>query len=77
MQEVEKLCDHVVVVSHGRTVAAGTVDELLARTGQRDFEEAFVRLAFSADERAHREARVGGDADADMVSHVEPRESDR
>ena len=46
MQEVEKLCDSVVVVTGGRTVASGTVAELLARTGQSDFEEAFVRLAF-------------------------------
>ncbi len=46
MQEVERLCDHVVVVSGGRSVAAGSVHELLAQTGQRDFEEAFVRLAF-------------------------------
>jgi sodium transport system ATP-binding protein len=46
MQEVERLCDSVVVVAHGRTVAQGTVDELLARTGERDFEEAFVKLAF-------------------------------
>ena len=47
MQEVEKLCDSVVVVAHGRTVARGTVAELLAQTGERDFEEAFVRLAFT------------------------------
>ena len=46
MQEVERLCDSVVVVAEGRTVASGTVEELLARTGQSDFEEAFVRLAF-------------------------------
>jgi sodium transport system ATP-binding protein len=46
MQEVERLCDSVVVVAEGRTVAAGTVAELLERTGQSDFEEAFVRLAF-------------------------------
>jgi len=46
MQEVERLCDSVVVVAEGRTVATGTVAELLAQTGQRDFEEAFVRLAF-------------------------------
>jgi sodium transport system ATP-binding protein len=46
MQEVERLCDSVVVVSHGRTVAAGTVAELLALTGQSDFEQAFVMLAF-------------------------------
>ncbi|MBL0729137.1 ATP-binding cassette domain-containing protein [Piscinibacter sp. HJYY11] len=46
MQEVERLCDEVVVVSHGLTVAHGTVDELLAQTGERDFEQAFVKLAF-------------------------------
>jgi sodium transport system ATP-binding protein len=52
MQEVERLCDGVVVVAHGRTVATGTVDELLARTVQRDFEEAFVELAFAAERAA-------------------------
>ena len=46
MQEVERLCDHVVVVAHGRTVAQGSVAELLDRTGESDFEESFVRLAF-------------------------------
>ena len=46
MQEVDRLCDEVVVVAHGRTVANGTVRELLARTGQTDFEETFVQLAF-------------------------------
>jgi sodium transport system ATP-binding protein len=46
MQEVERLCDSVVVVAHGRTVATGTVAELLAETAERDFEEAFVKLAF-------------------------------
>ncbi len=51
MQEVERLCDAVVVVSHGRTVAAGTVAELSAQAGQTDFEETFVRLAFTAEEQ--------------------------
>jgi sodium transport system ATP-binding protein len=46
MPEVERLCDSVVVVAAGRSVAAGTVPELLARTGEQDFEEAFVKLAF-------------------------------
>jgi sodium transport system ATP-binding protein len=46
MQEVERLCDHVVVVAHGCTVAAGNVAELKAASGETDFEETFVRLAF-------------------------------
>jgi sodium transport system ATP-binding protein len=50
MQEVERLCDRVVVVARGRTVAEGTVDELRERTGARDFEDTFVRLAFDAAE---------------------------
>ncbi len=54
MQEVERLCDSVVVVAHGRTVATGTVAELLARTHEQDFEEAFVKLAF-VDEQGARE----------------------
>jgi sodium transport system ATP-binding protein len=48
MQEVERLCDQVVVVAGGRTVADGTVPALLARTGQPDFEACFVQLAFGA-----------------------------
>ena len=46
MQEVERLCDSVVVIAQGCSVASGTVAELLQRTGQVDFEEAFVQLAF-------------------------------
>ena len=51
MQEVERLCDHVVVVAHGRTVAQGSVAELSAQAGENDFEETFVKLAFNAQER--------------------------
>jgi sodium transport system ATP-binding protein len=47
MQEVQRLCDSVVIMSHGRTVASGTVDELCERTGEPDFEEVFVKLAFA------------------------------
>ena len=46
MQEVEQLCDEVVVVSHGRSVAHGSVPELLAKAGETRFEDAFVKLAF-------------------------------
>ena len=49
MQEVERLCDEVVVVARGRTVATGTVQALSAQAGSADFEETFVKLAFPAD----------------------------
>ncbi|MBL8324722.1 MAG: ATP-binding cassette domain-containing protein [Rubrivivax sp.] len=52
MQEVQRLADHVVLVSHGRTVAEGTVAQLCALAGEGDFEEAFVKLAFTPEERA-------------------------
>ncbi|MFN9707654.1 MAG: ATP-binding cassette domain-containing protein [Burkholderiales bacterium] len=47
MQEVAYLCDSVVIVSKGRSVACGTVESLQAETGQAHFEDAFVKLAFS------------------------------
>lgn len=56
MQEVERVCDRVVLVSHGRTVADGTVAELTARSGLPDFEETFVQLAFTDEERRKSEA---------------------
>jgi sodium transport system ATP-binding protein len=46
MQEVERLCDQVLVMARGRAVARGTVAELCAASGERDFEDCFVRLAF-------------------------------
>ncbi len=49
MQEVERLCDHVVVVAQGRTVASGTVPQLMQQAGRDDFEDTFVQLAFPPD----------------------------
>jgi sodium transport system ATP-binding protein len=46
MQEVERLCDRVVVMAAGRTVAEGTVAQLNALAGRDDFEDSFVSLAF-------------------------------
>jgi len=53
MQEVQRLCDHVVVMAQGRAVAEGSVDELCRRSGHDDFEETFVSLAFASDAGAH------------------------
>jgi sodium transport system ATP-binding protein len=56
MQEVAYLCDRVVLVAHGRTVAEGTVAELNAQAGQTDFEETFVQLAFAPADREGAQA---------------------
>jgi sodium transport system ATP-binding protein len=42
MQEVAALCERVVVIARGEVVADGTPDELRARTGQANLEDAFV-----------------------------------
>ena len=44
LQEVSAVCDRVVVIARGRVVAEGTPEELLARTGQTNLEDAFVQL---------------------------------
>jgi len=44
MQEVAALCDRIVIVSRGRTVAQGTRDEILSTTGHSNLEDAFVAL---------------------------------
>jgi len=58
MQEVERLCDSVVVVAEGRAIASGTVPELLERTGETDFEEAFVKLAYGSERAPARTAQA-------------------
>ncbi|MBB3342632.1 ATP-binding cassette domain-containing protein [Luteimonas sp. RC10] len=42
MQEVAALCDRIVIIAKGRVVAAGTADELRARYGTQNLEDAFV-----------------------------------
>ena len=44
MQEVEQLCDSVVVIANGEVVADGGLDEIRARAGNAQLEDAFVNL---------------------------------
>ncbi len=44
MQEVAALCDHIVIIHHGRVVADGTPDALRQSTGVESLEEAFVKV---------------------------------
>ncbi|MDP6342549.1 MAG: ATP-binding cassette domain-containing protein [Alphaproteobacteria bacterium] len=43
MQEVEALCDRIVVIAEGRVVADGTPEDLRQSTGRADLEDVFLR----------------------------------
>ena len=49
MQEVSALCQRIVILGQGQVVATGTADELLAQSGERSLEDAFVRLLGSGE----------------------------
>lgn len=44
MEEVEHLCDRVVLLDEGRILTEGTPADLVAQAGARDLDEAFVTL---------------------------------
>ena len=44
MQEVSALCDQIIVIARGQVVASGSPDELRAKTGHQNLEDAFVAL---------------------------------
>ncbi|MCU0950830.1 MAG: ATP-binding cassette domain-containing protein [Burkholderiaceae bacterium] len=56
MQEVDAICDEIVVVARGRSIAHGTAQSLRAQTGCASLEDAFVALAFTNAEPAAQPA---------------------
>ena len=52
MQEVAALCDRIVIIAQGQVVAAGSADELRARFGESNLEDAFVK-AIGSEEGLH------------------------
>lgn len=51
MQEVAALADQIVIIAHGRVVADGTPEQILARAGADDLESAFVDLVAAKEAR--------------------------
>jgi sodium transport system ATP-binding protein len=45
MQEVDALCDDVIVISQGKVKFDGTIDHLRSHAGTEDLEEAFIKMA--------------------------------
>lgn len=44
LSEAERLCDRIVIMDKGRSLASGTVAELLAQSGKTHLEDAFIAL---------------------------------
>lgn len=49
MDEVENLCDQVAILKHGKILVSGTVNELIAQSGQSSMDEAFLYFAEEED----------------------------
>lgn len=44
LEEIENLCDHVAILSDGKMIEVGTVEEIKNETHSQNFEEAFIEL---------------------------------
>jgi sodium transport system ATP-binding protein len=53
MREVERLCDQVAILYHGRILASGTLSQLSERYHEHDFEEMFFQLLRESDRHRH------------------------
>jgi sodium transport system ATP-binding protein len=51
MREVERLCDRVAIVHHGRLLAEGRIDELREQHSQPDLEDIFFDLIRANEQR--------------------------
>ena len=51
MQEVDQLCEEVVMIDHGLVTASGLKSELLASTGSKNIEDCFVSYLQSSEGR--------------------------
>ena len=52
MNEVERLCDSVVMMRSGKIVDRGTCSQLIKKHGRNNLEEAFLKIARSKNEMA-------------------------
>ncbi|MBQ9790206.1 MAG: ABC transporter ATP-binding protein [Clostridia bacterium] len=48
MEEIEQLCDRVAILSHGKVLNVGTIDEMKKVANAETFEDAFIKIVESA-----------------------------
>ncbi len=44
MEEASRMADHIAIIDHGRIIENGTPDDLIARSGAENLEDAFLKL---------------------------------
>jgi ABC-2 type transport system ATP-binding protein len=44
MEEAQELCDRVGIIDHGKLIALGTPESLIAENGVKNLEEVFIKL---------------------------------
>ncbi|MCW4038817.1 MAG: ABC transporter ATP-binding protein [Candidatus Bathyarchaeota archaeon] len=57
---VEELCDRIGIIDQGRLIAVGSIEEIIAQTGTKTLEEAFIAITGGVEEKellAWREQR--------------------
>ncbi len=59
MAEVERLCDHVLMMRAGRIVDRGSPQQLIGRYGRRTMEEVFLDIARNRSVAGARDAKAG------------------
>ena len=50
LEEIENLCDSVAILSNGKLLQTGTIEEIKQKTNTQNFEEAFIKLVEAKDE---------------------------
>ena len=50
MNEVERLCNSIIMMKSGKIIDSGTCNELIQKHGRDNLEETFLKLARSKDE---------------------------
>ena len=50
MNEVERLCNSIIMMRSGKIIDSGTCNELIQKHGRNNLEETFLKLARSKDE---------------------------
>ena len=50
MNEVERLCDSIIMMKKGKIIDRGTCKEIIKKHGRNNLEETFLKLARSRDE---------------------------